>query len=96
LKQSEERLPSDNHGSIKFLTKSVRSADVCCRARLADERVEFLLAMSAVSRVMRAHDRWTTFSLNRKQGRGGFSARIFKQRHIAVERAHLCREVKTR
>ena len=33
-------MPSDNHGSIKFLTKSVRSADVCCRARLADERVE--------------------------------------------------------
>jgi hypothetical protein len=50
-----------------------------------------VLAMSAVNRVMRAHDRWTTFSRNRKQGRGGFSARTSKRRHIALERAHLCR-----
>jgi len=33
-------LHSDNHGSIKSLTKSVRSVDPCCRTRVADERVE--------------------------------------------------------
>jgi hypothetical protein len=40
-----------------FLTKSVRSADVCCRARLADERVEFLLSFRGCGKLLLVLDR---------------------------------------
>ncbi len=51
---------SGNRGSIDSLTKYVRSVNLRCRARVADERVE-RVGHGTVNRMMRAHDRMHDF-----------------------------------